>query len=111
MARITPPSGYISWNVYIEDQVIGITDIEARRLIKRDIKLGLIAQVERQAGENFNSPSYRLYNVYDSPGTFSPVNVHPWKMDTNIDPTVHAIATEMMDELTTENSIILITEQ
>lgn len=78
MARVAPPLGYTSWNVYIEDQVAGIVDIDERRLVKRDIKLGMVAQVERQAGGDVTSPSYRANNVYSTPGTKSPVIGHPW---------------------------------
>lgn len=77
MSQIPPPMGYDSWNVYIEEQANLSPDqsIEARRLVKRDIKLGMIAQVERQqVGTN----SYRPYNVYVSPGTTSPDEGHPW---------------------------------
>lgn len=82
MARITPPSGY-TWNSYIEEQADASPDqsLAARRLVKRDIKLGEIAQVERQAGGNVNSPSYRIRNRYVSPGTFSPEIGRPWLLD------------------------------
>jgi len=80
MARVAPPMGYDSWNVYIEDQANASPDqsLAARRLVKRDIKLDMIAEVERQAGGDTNSPSYRIYNVYTSPGTASPNEGHPW---------------------------------
>lgn len=80
MARITPPVGYTSWNVYIEDQADAAPDqsLAGRRLVKRDIKLDMIAEVERQAGGDTNSPSYREYNIYTSPGTVSPDEGHPW---------------------------------
>lgn len=80
MARITPPVGYTSWNVYIQDQADASPDqsLSALRLLKRDIKLDMIAEVERQAGGDTNSPSYRKYNVYTSPGTVSPDEGHPW---------------------------------
>ena len=79
MSRVTPPAG-TTWNQYIQDQADASLDqsIEARRLVKRDIKLGDIAQVERQAGGDNTSPSYREYNVYTSPGTVSPDEGHPW---------------------------------
>lgn len=80
MSNITPPIGYSSWNQYIEDQADASVDqsIDARRLVKRDIKLGQIAQVERQAGGDITHPSYREYNVYITPGTASPATGHPW---------------------------------
>jgi hypothetical protein len=80
MARVTTPLGYDSWNVYIEDQADASLDqsLGARRLVKRDIKLDMIAEVERQAGGNTSLPSYRIYNVYTSPGTASPNEGHPW---------------------------------
>lgn len=83
MARIDPPPGYTSWNVYIEDQADLSPDqsIEARRLVKRNIKLGMIASLERQASEVFTSPSFRQYNRYTSPGTKSPSTGHPWTLD------------------------------
>lgn len=80
MARITPPEGYLNWNSYIEAQADLSPDqsIEARRLIKRDIKLGMIASLERSAGGDITSSRYRLYNQYVSPGTVSPELSHPW---------------------------------
>jgi len=74
------PLGYTSWNVYIEEQADESPDqsIEARRLIKRNIKLEQIAQEIRQAGGDTSSPSYRPYNIYETPGTFSPAEGHPW---------------------------------
>jgi len=76
MARIACPNGYTSWNNYIESQVSGISDINVRRLAKRDIKLSMIAQVERQTVGN----SYRDYNIYETPGTNSPNDGHPWEL-------------------------------
>ena len=78
MARVPVPNGYASWNEYIEAQADASIDqsIEARRLVKRNIKLGLIAQVDRQTAGN----AYRDYNVYSSPGTVSPATGHPWTL-------------------------------
>ena len=83
MARLDPPPGYTSWNVYIEEQADLLPDqsIEARRLIKRDIKLGMIAAIDRQAGEDFTLARFRPYNRYLSPGTVSPDTGHPWLLD------------------------------
>jgi hypothetical protein len=80
MARVTPPNGYTSWNTYIEDQANLSVDqsIEARRLVKRDIKLGMIAAIDRQAGGDITANNYRVYNKYISPGTMSPSIGHPW---------------------------------
>ena len=80
MARVTPPSGYATWNAYIEHSVNGITDINQRRMIKRDIKLGMIAHVERYANGVTTSNSYRSHNVYNTPGTVSPTLSHPWAL-------------------------------
>lgn len=76
MARVSPPTGYTSWNQYIEEQANLSADqsIQARRQVKRDIKLGLIAQVDRQSA----GIRYRDYNIYTSPGTVSPTIAHPW---------------------------------
>ena len=71
------PPGYTSWNDYIDYQGSISPD---PALTKRDIKLGMIAQVERQAGGDTSSPSYRPYNVYTSPGTVSPAEGHPWTL-------------------------------
>lgn len=81
MTQVTPPVGYDSWNVYIEDQANASPDQSriARMLIKRDIKLGDIAAVDRQAGGDVTRVNYREYNVYSSPGTTSPTPVHPWE--------------------------------
>lgn len=80
MARINPPEGYSNWNSYIEEQADLSPDqsIEARRLIKRDIKLGMIASVERSADGDETNPRFRPYNQYISPGTVSPSVGHPW---------------------------------
>jgi hypothetical protein len=81
MARVSPPDGYSSWNVYIEAQADASLDQSraARMLIKRDIKLGDIAETDRQAGGDTTKVSYREYNVYNSPGTVSPTIAHPWE--------------------------------
>ena len=81
MARVTPPLGYDSWNVYIEEQANASPDQSraARMLVKRDIKLGDIATVDRAAGGDTAKVQYREYNVYNSPGTHSPIPVHPWE--------------------------------
>ena len=81
MARVTPPVGYTSWNVYIEAQADASPDQSraARALVKRDIKLGDIAAVDRQAGNDNTKINYREYNVYNSPGTVSPTIAHPWE--------------------------------
>ena len=66
MSRITVPSGYTSWNAYIQAMVDATpVDIDARRALKRDIKLGMIAAIERSAGGDTSSPSYRIYHTYD----------------------------------------------
>jgi len=97
MARIAPPLGYSSWNVYIEKMANDGPDqsIEARRLIKRDIKLGIIARQERFAEGDITSPSYRPYHIYEKPGTFSPTIGHPWLTE----------ATDHLAELLLENGI------
>lgn len=79
MSRITPPAGK-TWNQYSKEQADAAANQSAdnRRLVKRNIKLNQIAKVERQAGGNTSSPSYRQYNKYSSPGTVSPVIGHPW---------------------------------
>ena len=81
MARINPPIGYDSWNVYIEEQADASLDQSraARALIKRDIKLGQIASVDRAAGGDVTKVNYREYNAYNTPGTASPTPVHPWE--------------------------------
>ena len=79
MSRVTPPAGK-TWNQYIEEQADGSPDqsLDARRNAKRNIKLNSIAKVERQAGGDTSSPSYREYNKYSAPGTSSPDEGHPW---------------------------------
>ena len=73
MSRINPPVGYNNWNSYIEAMADASPDqsIDARRKIKRDIKLGMIAAVERFTN--------RTYHTYNSPGTASPTLHHPWE--------------------------------
>ena len=50
---------------------------------RRDMKLEL-AEIKRQGKRQISDPvdisanSYRPYNVYNSPGTVSPADGHPW---------------------------------
>lgn len=80
MSRITPPSGYASWNEYIQAQqdASPVQTIAALRLLKRNIKLEDIAEIERRASGNLASPSYRQFNTYVSPGTVAPAVARPW---------------------------------
>jgi hypothetical protein len=80
MARVPYPNGYNSWNVYIEDQANASGDQSraARMLVKRNIKLGSIASVDRAAGSDTTKVQYRSHNVYNTPGTVSPTSSHPW---------------------------------
>jgi hypothetical protein len=41
---------------------------------RRDLKLALAAAKRQQVGTN----GYRQFNVYESPGTVSPEEGHPW---------------------------------
>lgn len=78
MARVAPPTGYDNWNQYLRDQIEALgpdPDPTAIKLLKRDIKIGEYAAVERSAE---GTPSYRILNVYTSPGTVSPEPGHPW---------------------------------
>lgn len=77
MSRIPIPDGYNSWNEYIEAQADASVDQSraARMLVKRDIKLGMIAQTERQAAGNpFGGlsvkwdPNHMGPGLYISPG-------------------------------------------
>ena len=95
MARIAPPLGYYNWTTYIEDQVVGITDPAIRRQIKKDIKLGFIASEERYAGGDTTSPSWRVYNDYETPGTVAPAIGRPWLTD----------ATDHLDQFQTEDGV------
>lgn len=72
MSRINPPAGYANWNSYIEAMADASPDqsITNRRKIKRDIKLGMIAAVERSAN--------RINHTYVSPGTNCLLPHHPW---------------------------------
>jgi len=80
MARVAPPDGYSNWNTYIAEQVANSEDqsIAVTRLIKRDIKLGSIASIDRAAGSDSTKIYYRSKHTYDTPGTVSPVISHPW---------------------------------
>lgn len=111
MARIAPPFGYDSWNVYIEAMADASIDqsTAARRLIKRDIKLGMIASQERFASGNTASPSYRPYHVYETPGTFSPAIGHPWLTEV-IDHLAEVLLENGVDWLGTEDGNQIITE-
>ena len=81
MSRVTPPTPYTSWNVYIKDKTDSIVDPVERKLAKRNIKLDLIASVERYANDDVTSPSYREYNIYEHPGTVSPAPHRPWQSE------------------------------
>lgn len=72
MSRITPPIGYNNWNSYIEAMANASPDqsIAARRVVKRNIKLGMIASVERSAN--------RIHYTYVAPGTTAPAPHRPW---------------------------------
>lgn len=77
MSRIAVPDGYTNWNTYTEAMLAGIADIDARRAVKRDIKLGMVAAVERYASGDTQSPSYREYHIYEPTSS-----KHPWKSPT-----------------------------
>lgn len=102
MARVQPPPN-TTWNNYIESQANASADqsIEARRLIKKNIKLGMIASIERQAGGNTASPSYRPYNKYVPPGTVSPAIGRPFLLSDVV----------MRGEILLENGNTLATEE
>lgn len=100
MARVTPPVPYVNWNAYIKDHTDYITDPVARKLAKRNIKLELIASTDRYAGGDTTSPSYRLYHIYETPGTFSPAPHRPWQSE----------ATDSGFQLLAESGEFLITE-
>jgi hypothetical protein len=106
MARVPVPSGYTSWNQYIEAMADASPDqsIEARRLIKRNIKLGMIASVERFAGGDTTSPSYRVNHIYD-PLTSG----HPWSSVTS-DSGFQILLENGIDQLVAENNNELTTE-
>jgi len=80
MARVTPPNGFATWNAYIAAQVAALVNptVAQIRQLKKDIKCGMIAGVERKVGGNTASPSYREYNNYTSPGTHAPTAGRPW---------------------------------
>lgn len=100
MSRITPPLGYFNWTTYIEDQVAGITDPVARRQAKKDIKLDIIASVERYANGDTTSPSYRVGHIYETPGTVAPTQNRPWVTE----------STDSLAQLLTEDGAFILTE-
>lgn len=115
MSRIAPPSGYLSWNTYSNDQADASLDqsITARRLIKRNIKLNQIASEERYAGGDTTSPSWRVYNDYETPGTVSPATGRPWLTDATdalaqfqMEGSTDTIATENNKEITAEGGAL-----
>ena len=105
MARILIPEGYSSWNDYINQQADASPDqsIEARRLIKRDIKLSMIAMPDRNSAANISSMRYEGRNSYVSPGTVSPTVGHPW-----VGQQAQMLMENGIDWLGTENNDILI---
>jgi len=98
MAQTPPPNGFTSWNDYIEQAADASLDqsITARRLIKRDIKLGMIAAAQR-----LTDSRYDARNTYVSPGTRSPSPGHPWTS------TVSQISAESGTVITSEAAIPL----
>lgn len=113
MSRVPIPHEYAvaNWNQYIEEQADINPDqsISARRLVKRNIKLSQIASVERYANGDTTSPSWRVYNDYESPGTVSPAIGHPWLTDATdhlaqfqTEDGLNTIATEDNNEITAE---------
>lgn len=110
MSRITPPSPYVSWNVYIKDQTDDIVDPVARKQAKRDIKLSMIASVERHANNDPEDHRYREYNMYISPGTVSPTVGRPFVLSSPY--SEHYIVTEEDAgvSITTEDGLILVAE-
>ena len=71
MSRVPPPSGYTTWNAYIEAQADASPDqsIAARRAIKKSIKESMIAAPQRhQDGRP---------DTYNS-GAVSPTIGRPW---------------------------------
>jgi hypothetical protein len=75
MARITPPIGK-TWNQVIQEAADAAVDQSAtgRRLAKRNVKLGQIADVERA----LPAPSLRTFRTYNTPGTVAPTAHRPW---------------------------------
>lgn len=75
------PSGYDSWNQYIEEQgaivaaAQGLTFQEG----KASVKLLDVAEPVRQA---VGTPSYRIYNVFTTwaDRTVSPTQGRPWRL-------------------------------
>jgi len=98
MAQTPPPNGFTSWNDYIEQAADASLDqsITARRLIKRDIKLGMIAVAQRLTDNR-----YAARNTYVSPGTRSPSIGHPWTS------TVSQISSEASVVITSEAAVPL----
>ena len=98
MARIAPPTGYSNWNTYIEEQANLSPDqsIEARRLIKRNIKLSQIAAVERK----LPLPSYRPRNIYISPDSPGYVPGQTWTAPTLLLENGYRMLTEQDESIT-----------
>jgi hypothetical protein len=109
MALPPTPSGYDSWNQYIEIQgaiiaaAQGLTFQEG----KASVKLLDVAMPERQA---IGTPSYREYNIFVdwASRTVAPTEGRPWLLGTP-PPTDDFITTETGDVLTTEAGDLLIT--
>jgi hypothetical protein len=110
MALPPVPSGYLSWNQYIEEQgaiiaaAQGLTFQEG----KASVKLLDVAMPERQA---VGTPSYREYNVFTTwaDRTVAPTEGRPWLLGTPPPPAGAFITTEDGFVLATENGDLLIT--
>lgn len=109
MALPPVPSGYDSWNQYIEEQgaiiaaAQGLTFQEG----KASVKLGSVAEPERQA---FGTPSYRIYNTFITwaDRTVAPTQGRPWLLASDIAP--EQLTTQSGDILTTQAGDVLLTQ-
>lgn len=109
MALPPVPSGYNSWNQYIEEQ--GAVVAAAQDLTfqegKASVKLGLVAEPERRA---FGTPSYRIYNTFVTwaDRTVAPTEGRPWLLASDVAP--EQLVTQSGDTLTTQAGDVLLTQ-
>lgn len=101
MALPPVPTGYDSWNQYIEEQgaIIAAAQGLTFQQGKESVKCGDVAQPVRQA---VGTPSYRIYNVWINyeTSTHAPTEGRPW-LTPDI-PSGSEITTQSSDWITTQ---------
>ena len=109
MALPPVPSGYDSWNQYIEIQgaVIAAAQGLTVQQGRESVKCGEVAQPVRQA---LGTPSYRVYNVWINyaTSTHAPTEGRPWLLAPPV-PSGASLTTQSGDALITQGGDVIVT--